>query len=1158
MTRQSLIARNLRYFRGVNLALIAGMIVATAVLSGALMVGDSVRQSLAELARERLGKVDEALIAHRFFDQSLAERLASDPKLAGQYEIVPATILSGGASNENETVRAGSVQILAAGGDWVPVPQGQCLLGGATAAALGGAAPGQMVLLSLPDKPDQPREAALSRRSREDTLASLRAQVSSVDNANDMPALFNPQGGQRVPQNVWVNLADLQDAAESRGRVNAMFVHAKAGGNSPQSADSLNQQLRENVRLEDYGLNLGPTGVAGEAALSSATIYLDPPLVTAAESVCQSAHIPLQTITVNLINSVGVEVDVAQPTSAAISVAQPPSAVFDRRSKINRWTSAFGGTQPGAAVPHLLHYAVAAGISTLDGAELRDDEVVINQWAADQLGAKVGDRLHLTFYEREPTGDLAEVSSDDKGLRRGLKIVKVLPMSGVGADRTLTPQYKGLTDADSIADWDPPEGVKIDKQLVTKADEDYWHKYRAAPKLFLSFGAAERLWGGATGNVTGLRVPTDRADELRRLLHDKLDPAAMGLSFQPILAQQLAAAGGNTDFGEYFVYFSFFLIVAAVLLVAMLFRLSIEQRARQIGLLAAMGFRPWGLRGLALGEGMALASIGGLLGLPAAVAYTWMMMFGLRTWWNGAVGTTALYLHVNVLTLVYGFFASLLVAFFAILWAAWQVGRTPAATLLAGGWGAGVRSRRSGRLLRAGGLLLIVIALAIFAYALFDRTSAQESFMSGGGILLCGSLLWLSGVLRPGVRRPTGAEGVATLQRLGVRNAARHTARSVLASGLIAFAAFTLITVAAFRQGAPSDTGDPKSGAGGFRLILESGIPLLGDLNTEQGRHLLGIRDAGAAIWNDVHFIPMRRWQGQDVSCLNLTQPTTPTILAVPPELTRPLDAKGGHRFTFAQNPGSNPNPWALLSQQSSGDEVPVITDDNTATYVLHLAIGQAMTVPDVAGRSRRLKLVATLSNSIFQSVLLMGEENFHALFPSVDGFHVVLVDCPPDRQDEVRKELNLELGEYAANVEPTSSRLAQYLTIQNTYLSTFQALGALGLMLGSIGLAVVLVRTVIERRSELALLASLGFRRADRVRLVLSENVFLLVLGLVVGSVCALLGIIPALRQSAQSINGWALAATLLIVLLLGIASSALAVWVSGAHVSPADLRRE
>src|SRR5206468_5185247 len=137
--------------------------------------------------------------------------------------------------------------------------------------------------------------------------------------------------------------------------------------------------------------------------------------------------------------------------------------------------------------------------------------------------------------------------------------------------------------------------------------------------------------------------------------------------------------------------------------------------------------------------------------------------------------------------------------------------------------------------------------------------------------------------------------------------------------------------------------------------------------------------------------------------------------------------------------------------------------------------------------------------------------------------------DCPAERQTAVRQALNTELGEYAANAEPTSARLAQYLTVQNTYLSTFQALGALGLMLGTLGLAVVLVRTVIERKAELALLASLGFTAAARVRLVLAEDACLLVLGLAVGAACAIIGIIPAVISSAGSMNSVGLGLTLL-----------------------------
>ena len=89
----------------------------------------------------------------------------------------------------------------------------------------------------------------------------------------------------------------------------------------------------------------------------------------------------------------------------------------------------------------------------------------------------------------------------------------------------------------------------------------------------------------------------------------------------------------------------------------MLFRLNIEQRARQLGLMSAVGFSPGALRMLALREGMALAIVGGVIGLGGAIGYTDLIMLGLRTWWIGAVGTTSMTLHVVPLTLVYGLLA---------------------------------------------------------------------------------------------------------------------------------------------------------------------------------------------------------------------------------------------------------------------------------------------------------------------------------------------------------------------------------------------------------------------------------------------------------------------------------------------------------------------
>src|SRR5207249_3414373 len=166
-------------------------------------------------------------------------------------------------------------------------------------------------------------------------------------------------------------------------------------------------------------------------------------------------------------------------------------------------------------------------------------------------------------------------------------------------------------------------------------------------------------------------------------------------------------------------------------------------------------------------------------------------------------------------------------------------------------------------------------------------------------------------------------------------------------------------------------------------------------------------------------------------------------------------------------------------------------------------------------GAKRTLRVVGLLAESIFQSELLMARQPFQTLYPHQEGAQFFLVDCPAERVAVVKSALESALGEQGVSITPAEKRLEAYLAVENTYLETFQALGALGLLLGALGLAVVLVRSVWERRGELALLRALGYRKRALDWLVLAENGFLLVLGLAGGSIAALVAVAPHLAGS-------------------------------------------
>ena len=292
-------------------------------------------------------------------------------------------------------------------------------------------------------------------------------------------------------------------------------------------------------------------------------------------------------------------------------------------------------------------------------------------------------------------------------------------------------------------------------------------------------------------------------------------------------------------------------------------------------------------------------------------------------------------------------------------------------------------------------------------------------------------------------------------------------------------------------------------------------------------------------VLEQTHVYAFRVRAGDDASCLNLFQPRHPRFLGVPASL---ID-RGGFVFasTNAQSPEERANPWEILRR--TDDAKPAFGEENTVVWMLGKGQGQEIAVTDESGASRPLRIDGLLKDSVFQSGLLLSEEHFLRLYPAHEGYNFFLIETPPDQTEQVKELLEIGLADRGVEVTRTSDRLAAYLAVENTYLSTFQALGGLGLVLGSLGLAVVLLRGIWERRGELALFCALGFRRTTLGWLVLAENGFLLLLGLGVGAVSALVAVAPYILAGGGLVPWLQLLGLFGVVLIVGLTAGVLAV---------------
>jgi len=164
-------------------------------------------------------------------------------------------------------------------------------------------------------------------------------------------------------------------------------------------------------------------------------------------------------------------------------------------------------------------------------------------------------------------------------------------------------------------------------------------------------------------------------------------------------------------------------------------------------------------------------------------------------------------------------------------------------------------------------------------------------------------------------------------------------------------------------------------------------------------------------------------------------------------------------------------------------------------------------------------------------------------LFPEEQGYRLLLVDASVSQADRVAQDIERTAADLGADAIPTAQRLAEFHAVENTYLSTFQALGGLGLLVGTIGLAAVLLRNVLERRREIALLRAVGYARSDLFQIVAAENAVLLGCGLLVGAVSAFIAIAPAaVERGVRLPIGVGGLALLLAVVGAGLLSSVIA----------------
>lgn len=1066
MNQLKLVTRNIKHYFRSHLWVALGVALTTAVLTGGLIVGDSVKHSLKQATELRLGNITHAVTSgDRYFTQELSSRLNSNNlNTAAALKIEGIASTNGGQLSLNKVNVWGIDNhfVKTSGLDGNIVDQEGTVSISQNMAARLNVSAGDDLLLILEKATLIPANAPFV--SDEELTVSYRTRVGKIVPDDKMGRLYL-QNSQTAPFNIFIPINTLNELMEMEGKANVLLISTSS------SEKSIRESIQAEFTLKDASLQLTEIAATGEWELSSERVFMD-------ENIGK------------LITNTGID-------------NIPVLTYFTNYFKSNNGKTPY------------------SFISTVSDEKLSGDEIIINSWLADDLNVNAGDSIEIGYYNIGALRQLEDASAQ-------FVIKEIVPISGYFSDQKLMPDIPGLSDSESCRDWQT--GVPVDLKSIRDKDEEYWYDYRGLPKAFVSVSTAQELWSNRFGNATAYRFNQDdiSSEELMQVLSSQLEPFELDFQLRNVKAEGISAAENGTDFTQLFIGLSFFIIAAGIILTALLFRFSLEKRTAEIGTYAALGFSNKKVQAIFLHEGIMVARAGAFLGIFLAIGYNKLVFWGLNQVWYDIVRTQVLVPEIKIVTLLIGFLISLLIAMITIWLTVRKKLKQQTASLQRKAVNRLSKTWRIVIKIAAGLSTAAGIGIALTAWIKSSGNQNSGAFFLAGGLLLFGLMLFAYIFLN----HTTAVKQGFGKTELMIRNLRYNKTQSFTIILLLAIGTYLVVSTGLNRKDLFSTSNQPSSGTGGFLFWTETTLPILHDLNNPAYRSEQGFS-------TDFEAVQMRIAEGDDASCLNLNRISNPRILGIPSE-----KLLGRFSVQAAISGVDATNIWSEL-QKEYDNCIPAIADQTILQWSLGKKVGDTLVYQNALGEEINLLLIAGLKSSVFQGNVMIDNRNFLDNFPTSSGTQVFLINGYEEDQQMIADDLNLIYRDFGIQITPAATRLAEFMSVTNTYLSIFLVLGALGLLIGTIGLAIILQRSLLDRKAEFALMKAVGFKQNSIFSLVVAEYSILLISGILVGFVTSILSVLPSIKENLADLSTGFVTMLFAIILVNGLIWITVLAWV-------------
>jgi ABC-type antimicrobial peptide transport system permease subunit len=531
--------------------------------------------------------------------------------------------------------------------------------------------------------------------------------------------------------------------------------------------------------------------------------------------------------------------------------------------------------------------------------------------------------------------------------------------------------------------------------------------------------------------------------------------------------------------------------------------LFFDSRKDQLVTFFALGFTDRWIEKTLFLETFSIAITGTVPGVFAGGIINWLIIMALNSVWSGAVQTNTLSAHFSLVPLATGFLTTISICLILL--------RIKARIFLRSlkkpetGLYSGHSKKRNFIFFLAS--LVISVSLIVLSFV-FKEFSTSLSFGGGATIFIALILSARQYFLGGFTKRDKKLTNRKILSRLYYSFNPSHAVTPVI---FMAAGIFAVFITGVNRLDISEKMKEPAGGTGGFILWCESALPVKQNINSESARKEFGLNEENI---KDISFVQAKRSPGDDASCLNLNHVTAPPLLGLDPSV---FISKGSFSFASLMKGLNKENPWEVIERPPVKNSIYGIADQTVLQWGLKMSAGDTLSLRAESGQTLNIIIVAGLKSSVFQGFVIIGNNNFDKFYPSVSGSSVILAEGKPGLTDTYQNVLKDRFSGYGISVIPAFERLTSFFEVTNTYLSVFTILGAFGMVLGVAGLGFILLRNYNQRKREFAAMIATGYSIRCLKRMIIRDQIQILVTGILTGVVSAIIATLPSILNGSE-----------------------------------------